>query len=78
MVYEDQMLIEEFAEFKNNADKLQPERRNAFWDKFIEKLKQTSGVEIMSQILSNSTTYQDTKTDGNLSKLMKLSLNVPS
>jgi hypothetical protein len=59
MVYEDQMLIEEFAEFKNNADKLQPERRNAFWDKFIEKLKQTSGVEIMSQILSNSTTYQD-------------------
>jgi hypothetical protein len=59
LLEEDQLLIEDFAETRKNADLNQPERKNQFWDGFIDKLKATTGLELISQIMSNSETYKD-------------------
>jgi hypothetical protein len=57
LIEEDQMLLEEFADSRRKADLQQPERKNKFWDNYISKLRDTTGVKLISEIMSNSGAY---------------------
>jgi len=55
---EENVLVEDFIEASRPTINFSPERRNKFWDNYIQKLTDTSSKEILQNILSNSPVYE--------------------
>jgi hypothetical protein len=56
---EEDLFEENFQESKEKVGSYEPERKNKFWDDFIEGLSTSTGDKIISQILSTSDAYAD-------------------